>query len=76
MDTGRRPEEILRLRYDCLDTAADGKHVLVYAEFKINREGRRLPITDTTAEFDPRPATGGPRVVSRYPGRGVGAAAG
>jgi integrase len=51
MDTGRRPEEILRLRYDCLDTAADGKHVLVYAEFKINREGRRLPITDTTANL-------------------------
>ena len=39
MDTGRRPEEILRLRYDCLDTAADGKHVLVYAEFKI-KQGR------------------------------------
>jgi len=51
MDTGRRPEEILRLPYDCLDTAADGKHVLVYAEFKINREGRRLPITDTTADL-------------------------
>ena len=51
MDTGRRPEEILRLRYDCLDTAADGKYVLVYAEFKINREGRRLPITDTTANL-------------------------
>lgn len=51
MDTGRRPEEILQLRYDCLDTAADGKYVLVYAEFKINREGRRLPITDTTANL-------------------------
>ena len=48
IDTGRRPEEILRLPHDCLDTAADGKHVLVCAEFKINREGRRLPITDTT----------------------------
>lgn len=49
MDTGRRPTEILELGIDCLDTDADGKHVLVFTDFKNNRERQRLPITETTA---------------------------
>ncbi|WP_396279265.1 tyrosine-type recombinase/integrase [Kibdelosporangium aridum] len=49
MDTGRRPDEIFQIGFNCLDTDDDGKHVLIYTDFKNNREERRLPITDTTA---------------------------
>ncbi|MEV5544482.1 tyrosine-type recombinase/integrase, partial [Saccharopolyspora shandongensis] len=49
MDTGRRPEEICRLRFDCLVTGDDGKYVLIFTDFKNNREERRLPITNITA---------------------------
>ncbi|WP_198539952.1 tyrosine-type recombinase/integrase [Streptomyces sp. CT34] len=50
IDTGRRPDEICRLPWDCLVTSADGKTVLIYHDYKNNRPGRRLPIADATAE--------------------------
>jgi integrase len=50
MDTGRRPAEICHLGWDCLDQDADGKYALVYTDFKANRQGRRLPVADETAE--------------------------
>jgi integrase len=49
MDTGRRPTEICKIVWDCLHQDADGKYALVYTDFKNNRAGRRLPITDATA---------------------------
>jgi len=49
IDTGRRPSEICKLPYDCLDQDRDGKYALVYTDFKNNRVGRRLAISDTTA---------------------------
>jgi integrase len=48
MDTGRRPDEICTLSWDCLAQDPGGKHVLVYVNFKNNRE-RRLPIASVTA---------------------------
>jgi integrase len=50
IDTGRRPEEICKLKLDCLDRDGDAKPVLIYDNFKANRPGRRLPITEETAE--------------------------
>lgn len=50
MDTGRRPTEICKLSWDCLDQDSDGKYALIYTDFKANRAGRRLPITDETAK--------------------------
>jgi integrase len=50
MDTGRRPEEILRLRWDCLHRDPDGAAVLVYDNHKRLRRDRRLPISQATAE--------------------------
>lgn len=49
MDTGRRPDEICALPWDCLEQGADGKFLLVYTNFKANRVGRRLPISDAAA---------------------------
>jgi integrase len=49
MDTGRRPDEIFQIGFTCVDTDDDGKYVLIYTDFKNNREERRLPITDATA---------------------------
>jgi len=49
MDTGRRPDEICSLPWDCLERGADGKHLLVYTNHKANRVNRRLPIGDNTA---------------------------
>jgi integrase len=50
MDTGRRPEEVLRLRWDCLGRDPDGSAVLVYDNHKRDRRDRRLPISQATAE--------------------------
>ena len=50
IDTGRRPDEICSLPWDCLDGDPAGKHVLVYTDHKNNRVGCRLPISDSTAE--------------------------
>ncbi|WP_433257434.1 tyrosine-type recombinase/integrase [Streptosporangium sp. CA-135522] len=49
IDTGRRPDEICELDYDCLDRDGDGKPVLIYDNHKSYRKGRRLPITESTA---------------------------
>jgi integrase len=51
IDTGRRPNEILNLSWDCLGRDHDDKYVLVYDDLKNNRPGRRLPITKVTAEL-------------------------
>ena len=50
IDTGRRPEEIATLAFDCLTRDADGAPVLVYDNHKAGRAQRRLPITETTAQ--------------------------
>ena len=47
-DTGRRPEEVCRLRLDCLRD--DDGAVLVWDNFKRRRFNRRLPITSATAD--------------------------
>ena len=51
MDTGRRPEEVLRLRWDCLGRDPDGAAVLVYDNHKRYRRDRRLPISQATADL-------------------------
>ena len=48
MDTGRRPTEICKLSWDCLDHDSDGKYTLIYTDFKANRAGRRLGCTYAT----------------------------
>jgi hypothetical protein len=50
IDTGRRPEDILGLPLDCLARDKDGGAVLVYDNVKARRLGRRLPISNATAE--------------------------
>ncbi|MDV6278488.1 site-specific integrase [Rhodococcus erythropolis] len=49
IDTGRRPDEICQLSLDCLERDQSGKPILVYTNYKANREGRRLPIPESTA---------------------------
>ena len=49
IDTGRRPVEICKLEWDCLERDEDGQPVLVYDNIKANRLGRRLPISEFTA---------------------------
>jgi integrase len=49
IDTGRRPEEICELDFDCLARDEDGQPVLLYDNHKANRPGRRLPISEHTA---------------------------
>jgi integrase len=51
IDTGRRPDEICKLPWDCLEQGPDGKHALIYTNFKNNRVGRRLAIADATARL-------------------------
>ncbi len=51
IDTGRRPDEVCTLAWDCLDRDDDGKPVLVYTDLKNNRPGRRLPIAQATAQL-------------------------
>jgi integrase len=50
IDTGRRPDEICALRWDCLEYEPDRAPVLVYDNNKNARLGRRLPIAQGTAE--------------------------
>lgn len=50
IDTGRRPEEIAALAFDCLARDQDGSAVLVYDNHKANRPQQRLPISETTAK--------------------------
>ncbi|MGO9354560.1 MAG: tyrosine-type recombinase/integrase [Mycobacterium sp.] len=49
IDTGRRPEEICELDFDCLTRDDDGQPVLIYDNHKANRPARRLPISEQTA---------------------------
>lgn len=51
IDTGRRPDELCRLAYNCLARDSSDKPVLVYTDFKNNRPGRRLPIAEATAKI-------------------------
>jgi integrase len=48
IDTGRRPDEICELPWDCLSRDPGGKHALTYHNSKNHRQ-RRLPIPDATA---------------------------
>jgi len=49
IDTGRRPDEICALAWDCLERDASGSPVLIYTDLKNNRPGRRLPVSKATA---------------------------
>ena len=51
IDTGRRPEEICAIGFDCLDRDRDGAPVLVYDNHKAARLGRRLPVSEATARL-------------------------
>ncbi|RLL70701.1 hypothetical protein D7M15_22275 [Streptomyces sp. Z26] len=50
IDTGRRPDEICKLTWDCLATDPRGKYELIWTNFKCNRLGLRLPIPQATAD--------------------------
>jgi integrase len=69
IDTGRRPEEICDLAFDCLSRDDDGFAVLVYDNHKANRLGRRLPISEHTATVI---TTQQQRVRDRYPDTAIG----
>ena len=69
IDTGRRPAEIATLVFDCLTRDADGSPVLIYDNHKNAREGRRLPVTEATANVIARQQR---RVRRRFPDTGVG----
>jgi len=64
IDTGRRPEEICELDFDCLARDEDGQPVLIYDNHKANRPGRRLPISEHTAALITAQQR---RVRDRYP---------
>ena len=51
IDTGRRPGEICTLGYGCPDRDSDGAPVLVYDNHKAARLGRRLPVSEATAQL-------------------------
>jgi integrase len=51
IDTGRRPDDVCSLRWDCLEQDPDGKHALIYRDYKNRHLGRRLAITDQTARL-------------------------
>jgi integrase len=69
IDTGRRPEEICELDFDCLTRDDDGQPVLIYDNHKANRPARRLPISNQTADVI---VTQQQRVRARYPNTPVG----
>jgi integrase len=50
IDTGRRPDEIRALRWDCLEYDPDRSPFLAHDNHKNARLGRRLPIAEGTAE--------------------------
>lgn len=64
IDTGRRPEEICDLAFDCLARDPDGGAVLVFDNHKAARLGRRLPIAAATAAVITAQQD---RVRARYP---------
>ncbi|MFI9829690.1 tyrosine-type recombinase/integrase [Streptomyces sp. NPDC051913] len=51
IDTGRRPDEICQLAWDCLRQDKEGGWVLIYDNIKEQRLGRELPITAATAKI-------------------------
>ncbi len=52
IDTGRRPDEICALAWDCLEYDEPGHlPVLVYFNHKSARLGRRLPVAQATADL-------------------------
>ena len=69
IDTGRRPEEIAALAFDCLARDHDGAPVLVYDNHKAGRAQRRLPVSETTARVILAQQQ---RVRARFPGTPVG----
>ncbi|HEY3258831.1 MAG TPA: tyrosine-type recombinase/integrase [Pseudonocardiaceae bacterium] len=69
IDTGRRPEEICDLDFDCLARDEDGAPALIYDNHKANRPGRRLPISEHTAALI---VTQQQRIRARYPDTPVG----
>jgi integrase len=69
MDTGRRPQEICALPWDCLARDGDGSPVLVYENHKENRLSRRLPVAEATAQVIIAQQQ---RVRDRFPGSPVG----
>jgi len=50
IDTGRRPDEVCQLPWNCTARDSDGKPVLIYTDSKNNKPGRRLPIAESTAQ--------------------------
>lgn len=64
IDTGRRPDEIAKLPWDCLAKDPDGSLVLLYDNHKNYRLGRRLPIAKATAAIITEQQK---RVRERYP---------
>lgn len=64
IDTGRRPEEICNLAFDCLARDSDGLPVLVYDNYKADRPERQLPISEETAQVIRAQQQ---RVRTRYP---------
>jgi integrase len=69
IDTGRRPEEICALDFDCLTRDDDGLPVLIYDNHKANRPARRLPISKQSAAVVIAQQQ---RVRARYPHTPVG----
>ncbi|MDQ0784664.1 hypothetical protein [Streptomyces sp. B3I8] len=65
IDTGRRPDEISTLPWDCLAKDPDGTLVMVYDNSKNYRLGRRLPIAQATAAVITAQQE---RVRERFPG--------
>jgi len=50
-ETGRRPGELVSLKYDCLDTESEGGPFLIYTETKVTAgQERRLPVLDVVVE--------------------------
>ncbi|MCB8908361.1 MULTISPECIES: tyrosine-type recombinase/integrase [unclassified Streptomyces] len=64
IDTGRRPDEIYTLAFECLEHDPDGSAVLIYDNHKAYRLGRRLPIGSETAAIIRRQQQ---RVRERFP---------
>jgi integrase len=65
IDTGRRPDEVCQLPWDCVDRDPTGEPVLVYENIKKQRMGRRLPIHEATAALITEQKT---QVHQRFPG--------
>ncbi|WP_242456319.1 tyrosine-type recombinase/integrase [Mycolicibacterium sp. P1-18] len=64
IDTGRRPEEICELAFDCISRDGGGDAVLIYDNRKANRLQRRLPIGAATLAVIERQQQ---RVRQRFP---------